>query len=131
MSALTTQPLRGAWALLAATLPVVGAACGGGDESAASAAASASALPLGLASTGKAIFVIEPSKTGNQVALRETILQAVTPQLVVDARVERLVVSLPADADATNPAVASAVEVYEDAADLRRSSKHSWASVKS
>jgi hypothetical protein len=108
-----------AWPVLAATLFVLCVACGGWDGAGQGAAALASALPLGLVSTGKAIFVIEPSKTGSQVALRETIVQAVAPQLAADARVERLVVSLPAEEEAANPAVASAVEVYGDAADLR------------
>lgn len=122
MSPWMTEPLRGAWgrlALMLVVLAVLGVACGGGDGPGASAAALAAALPLGLASTGKAIFVIEPSQTGSQQALRETILQSVVPQLAADARVERLVVSLPADEEAANPAVASAIEAYGETADLR------------
>lgn len=63
--------------------------------------------------------MIEPSKTGSHAAVRKIILEAVVPRLAGDARVERLVVSLPADEEAADPTVASAVEVYGDAADLR------------
>jgi len=117
MSLWTAKPLRYAPVLLAVGLLVT--ACGGGDGSEAITAALALAAPLQLKSTGKAIFVIEPSEAGSQAALRETILQEVAPQLAADARVERLVVSLPADEEAAKPAVASAVEVYGEPTDLR------------
>jgi hypothetical protein len=109
----TTESIRSGWAFLVAMLLVVG--CRGGDA----ATPPPNAGPLVLSSTGKAIFLLEPAATGSHAALRETIHKEITPQLAADARVERLVVSLPIEAQAADPAVASVVEVYGDEADLR------------
>jgi hypothetical protein len=109
----TTEPLRSGWALLVAMLLVVG--CSGGDA----ATPPPNAGPLVLSSTGKAIFLLEPAAAGSHTALREAIHKEITPQLAADARIERLVVSLPIGAQAADPAVASVVEVYGHDADLR------------
>jgi hypothetical protein len=116
MILLKAAPLRSASIALAVALL---AGCDGADESGATAAALALAAPLLLDSTGKAIFVIEPSGGGNQASLRETLLQRLVPQLATDARIERLVVSVPFDEEDPNPAVSSVVEAYGEPGDLR------------
>ena len=74
---------------------------------------------LGDSATAKAIFVIEPSDSGSQATARDVVRRDITPRLAEDPRVGRLVVSLPFDEEATDPAVASAIEAYGDVDALR------------
>lgn len=98
-------------------LAVLAVACSRDEP--AGAAAEAYAPPAEAASIGKAIFVIEPSQMGAQTELREAVGGQITPRLAADPRVDRLVVNLPYDETATDPNVASVVEVYGEAQDLR------------
>jgi len=111
--------------VLLVALAVLTAACGR-DEIA---PAGSPEPPVEAASVGKAIFVIEPSKTGSQPELRETVRQQVSPRLAADPRVDRLVVNLPFDEEATDPNVASAIELYGAAQDLRALAKELDASL--
>jgi hypothetical protein len=98
---------------------LLGVSCGRGEDTDAPAAGAHATAQVEATSSGKAIFVIEPSETGTQTAVREAIEQEITPQLAADPRVGRFVVNLPFDEDATHPVVASAIEVYGDAQALR------------
>lgn len=99
------------------SLTALAVACSSGEG--AGTAAEAQVPGVEVASTGKAIFVVEPAKTGGQPALRETVLREVAPRLAADPRVRRLAVNLPFDETAADPKVASAIEVYGEAQDLR------------
>jgi hypothetical protein len=120
MQGLVMQRGRVGVGLIAVILLGVGCGRDGGTD--APAASRAPATPTSgseTSSIGKAIFVIEPSQAGAQAALSDTVRREITPRLVADPRVGRVVVSLPFDEEATDPAVASMIEVYGDAQALR------------
>ena len=117
MSDRPTRILRGSAGLVALVLLV--ASCGQDDGAGAPASEYHANTQGEAAPTGKAIFVVEPSKTGTQAAVRETVRQEIAPRLASDPRVGRLVASLPFDEEDAHPGVASAIEAYGDAQALR------------
>ena len=111
------QRFRAGAGLIAVLL--LGVSCGLDEGTGAPAESVHATTPVQAMPIGKAIFVIEPSETGTQTAVREAIRREITPRLAADPRVGRLVVSLPFDEENPHPGVASAIEVYGDAQALR------------